>query len=355
MKKVKGIVLKETASYVVLLTGEGDYVKAPRPVGKIRPGREIECLLPGKKKRRLSYAFIAAAVLFLFAFIPQLLPLVQESGHSYLVIDINPSVELAFNREMEVTEANPLNEAGKEILAGFSLGEDLLDSLDYLLVQSRELGYLQSEENLVMLTLVDNAQSGLEEARLGERVEESFAALDIKGYVSINKADEDKRQESFKEGLSINKYIVREEIRSTGDVKDYQLPDTPLLQVVKERAPWINERLIPLRQGSSETKSPEEGGGEIPGEGKAPQRGSEAGERPGEDNQKEGRPGVNPPKRGGQEETSETNSPSGEDGRDEIKGEEEGNQHIEQGEDPVEEVKDDPSGHARQNIQGREN
>ncbi len=285
-----------------MLTPEGDYLKALRPGGDIRPGKEVECILAeSKNKRKVPYSFIAAAAAVIILFIiPCSMFFLQgqkELVQGYLYIDINPSVELAYNKEFNVTGVRPLNSEGEKVLEGIVLGESIFASLDYLIMRSKELSYLEAEENLIMLTLTGAGVPGLEKEKIVERVKDILKDTDVEGFICFSEPakGEEQRTKALEEGLSLNKYLVREEIRGETGNPDYQLPQVPLLDVVKEKSAKINQRLIPIQAaGKNDKNKPGEAEKDIPEEeGKKPEGESKAPENPGQSNSQ--KPQIQPP------------------------------------------------------------
>ncbi len=69
MKKVKGLVLESTEEHILLLTQEGEYLKAPGSGEALATGTELELeILGADKKNRFLPAFAAAAVIMVLTF-----------------------------------------------------------------------------------------------------------------------------------------------------------------------------------------------------------------------------------------------------------------------------------------------
>src|SRR6476469_4401346 len=103
----KGIVMEVNDSLLTLLTPDGQFLQARKQDHPYVLGEEILFKPISKKKSLFVNRFIgvkqlsiAAAVLFLF--LGSLIPVYQSNkAYAYMSIDVNPSIELGINKQME--------------------------------------------------------------------------------------------------------------------------------------------------------------------------------------------------------------------------------------------------------------
>jgi hypothetical protein len=209
MRKAQGIVLEISKKHIILLTPEGDYRKVPHPGGDIRRGEELNLSLPPARPKAVgALALLAAAALILIAIIPAGIPLTTDlpvdgsPEPGYLVLDINPGLELTFNEDHEVTAFYPLNDDAVLLLEGVDVGGGLFSTLDLLLERSAELGFLDPDDsdNLVLITLVQTGEADISLELLADNVEQKLSQIGIAGSVGLFEAKGMQRDKPGKQG-----------------------------------------------------------------------------------------------------------------------------------------------------------
>ncbi|MBC8062400.1 MAG: anti-sigma factor domain-containing protein [Clostridiaceae bacterium] len=81
--------------------------------------------------------------------------------YAYVDIDINPSLEVAINKDNKVIFVKPINEDGKMLLKSLKLkGETLETAISEILNQSRHNGYIKSQtDNYVLIAMSLNPET----------------------------------------------------------------------------------------------------------------------------------------------------------------------------------------------------
>lgn len=252
MKKVKGIVLEVNEKELILLTSGGDYRKIPHPGGNIRPGEELTCRLPvpAWPKAALAASLLAAAV-FLIAILPAGLPLfelIDKNSHEqgYLALDINPSLELAFNADLEVTALQPFNDEAVLLLKDLETGADLAITVELLLERAAALGYLDPgrEDNIVLMTLVtEEAVDDLPQL-LADLVQDNLLQYGISGSVGVFEAESRQRNEALQEEISLNRYLLMEALdkRDMGQRAAGRQTAAQLMHILSDNLPFSEFR-----------------------------------------------------------------------------------------------------------------
>ena len=135
--------------------------------------QEGDTLIIGKRKGvwlRITAVFlvcITAVAVFLYAWgkrEKQDFGLTMQAG--YFILDINPSVEIAYDEHGEVTATTGLNEDGEVLLYGVELiGKNYKDAAETLFVQCVALGYFSSErtDNAMLVSAMQSADERDEE------------------------------------------------------------------------------------------------------------------------------------------------------------------------------------------------
>lgn len=116
--------------------------------------------------------------LFLFVGILSACNLESVEGKSYMVIDINPSIEFVIDEDNEVESYNLLNEDAEIVMAAILeagidfIGMDANEALDTFLEYALELGYIDvtAEDNVILVTVVGEDEE-TEESRKEDALE----------------------------------------------------------------------------------------------------------------------------------------------------------------------------------------
>ncbi|WP_409305186.1 anti-sigma factor domain-containing protein [Peribacillus sp. SCS-155] len=231
----KGVVLEVDNHFITLLTPEGEFLKMMINEGRYEIGDEIDFIPNLKKKRRRIPAYFhfswpktaiagAAAILILSS---ALLPGVfSDKVSAYMTVDLNPSVEVALNKDLKAVEIKGLNKDGKRLIENIPgwKNKDIRYVTGQIIEQSKELGYLKKskQEILFSTTVVEN------EKNLHKELKNSIKAVSVKqpikaSSITILEATEKERKNAIKEGMSTGRYVQQQdEARSDAPVKKHK-------------------------------------------------------------------------------------------------------------------------------------
>lgn len=144
----------------------------------------------------------------------------KESGeqfvaaNAYLVIDINPSIEIVTNEDGRVLRVTPLNEDAQVLLLNVDLkGKTLEEAVDTIIELARESGFINEfDENVILFTVEADQERTIEELRkfLEEKVKKFKDKHQLRVQVLIEQLSN--RQELIEEAreldLSVNKLAL---------------------------------------------------------------------------------------------------------------------------------------------------
>lgn len=122
--------------------------------------------------------------LFMFVGILSACNLESVEGKSYMVVDINPSIEFIIDEDNEVESYNLLNEDAEIVMAAILeadidfIGMDANDALDTFLEYALTLGYIDvnAEDNVILVTVVGEDQE-TEDSRKEDALERAEAFM----------------------------------------------------------------------------------------------------------------------------------------------------------------------------------
>ncbi|MFF5397839.1 anti-sigma factor domain-containing protein [Peribacillus butanolivorans] len=215
----KGVILSINKRFVTLLTPEGEFLKTKRQERTYEVGEEIT-FSPFKPKINLSFSSfhlsfkkkavlsVAAALLILFSILPSYS---SEHVSAYMTIDVNPSIELEMNDQLEVLKLTGLNEDGKLVIDKLTnwKGKEIKTVTNRIVETTKQLGYLKGNKQIVVsTTLLDK------DKKLDKNLKEEIKEISEQGNVSQTKmkviqATKTDRKQARKQGISTGKYVEK--------------------------------------------------------------------------------------------------------------------------------------------------
>lgn len=251
MNTAKGLVMEKIGDELVLLMPGGEFVKYKMPGGKAEIGDEI--LIPlNREKKRLTINklwYVAAAAVFLVLFLPILSNSTINSGQTvaYLSVDINPSIELAVDKNFKVQQINTYNSDGDQIIRETKLkGLNATEAVSKITAQAYQDGFLSpKKDNAVVLSLTPIDQSAMPtgiDNKLKSSVEKTLANANLGGVVQTILTSITMRQEAKAEGLSPGKYAILLEATKAGlNITAQDLKNASIATVIKNAGGQVGE------------------------------------------------------------------------------------------------------------------
>lgn len=210
---MKGTIIEKRKKQWIVLDETGRFQKYPffETLG-LEIGDEIE--LPEKSSALNWRSGTSMALIMVFMFSGWL----YLTPFGYMVVDINPSTELVYNRFERVIGVNPLNEDA-EAIADLNLKHQKLKTAVLEIVEeAQEQGYLQ-EDGFVLLTSQEK-KNKTDEAAFVEELYESLLEDGLDLTIAALESSETEYQSAKGIGVSPGKAILREEILSQkGEIK----------------------------------------------------------------------------------------------------------------------------------------
>ncbi|MFE8703607.1 anti-sigma factor domain-containing protein [Cytobacillus sp. FJAT-54145] len=170
----KGIIMEVNEQFLTMLTPDGEFLRARNTNVGYAIGQEINFFpieVEDRKKigifnffqtfRGKSIVAVSlACMLLIFSFIPFYN---SNEVYAYMSIDINPSLELAVNEDLQVLELIPYNDSAENIISEIKDWEkqNISAVTELILTKVKEKGFLKEQNSVVIGTVY-----------IGERVEE---------------------------------------------------------------------------------------------------------------------------------------------------------------------------------------
>ncbi|MEH6948706.1 anti-sigma factor domain-containing protein [Bacillus sp. JJ634] len=227
----KGIVLSVTKRHITLLTPEGEFVRRNRDNGVYEIGDEVtiipvERTFPISSKKIAVIGTFASACLLFFSIIA-----VQPSTHvaAYMTIDVNPSVEIGVDDDLDVIELKGLNDEGKRVVNKLGLWEnkELSTVTENIVAKTKELGYLKGSTQKIVVSTTMIEKSKKVNQQLNKELQHISQQWPInRTKVQVIQATKEERNEAKRQGLSTGKYV--EQKRESQQKKNQTSEDNQL-------------------------------------------------------------------------------------------------------------------------------
>ncbi|PAK44395.1 anti-sigma factor domain-containing protein [Peribacillus simplex] len=215
----KGVILSVNKRFVTLLTPEGEFLKTKRQEREYEVGEEIT-FSPAKQKFTLAFSnihssfkktavlSIASTFLILFSILPS-----YFSGpvSAYMTIDVNPSIELELDDDLEVLKLTGLNEDGKLVIGQLKdwKGNDIKAVTNRIVETTKQLGYLKGNKQIVVSTTLMEKNKELDK-NLKEEIKEISEQDNVsKTKMKVIQATKRDRKQAREQGISTGKYLEK--------------------------------------------------------------------------------------------------------------------------------------------------
>ncbi|MFB5937056.1 anti-sigma factor domain-containing protein [Peribacillus frigoritolerans] len=215
----KGVILSVNKRFVTLLTPEGEFLKTKRQEREYEVGEEIT-FSPAKQKFTLAFSnihssfkktavlSIASTFLILFSILPS-----YFSGpvSAYMTIDVNPSIELELDDDLEVLKLTGLNVDGKLVIGQLKdwKGKDIKAVTNRIVETTKRLGYLKGNKQIVVSTTLMKKNKELNK-NLKEEIKEISEQDNVsKTKMKVIQATKSDRKQAREQGISTGKYLEK--------------------------------------------------------------------------------------------------------------------------------------------------
>ncbi|BCV21920.1 anti-sigma factor domain-containing protein [Moorella sp. Hama-1] len=247
----RGLVMSREGEQVVVLTPQGEWrtLKVPAPLPEV--GEEI--MLPPVARRPVWPLVTAAAVILMLVLAGALVrrgqgpvqpPVALPVVAYYVNVDINPSVEIAVDKQEIVISARGLNSDGEKLLAGIALqGEKATRAMKILALEALRQGYYLAGGSGAMMVTVVPAGSEKEKLAAGDALGQKltmearnvFNQAKVQAAVETATVQPEIRQHAQAAGLSAGKYsIMLEALAAGARVKASDLQQESIAKVLQQ-------------------------------------------------------------------------------------------------------------------------
>lgn len=185
----KGIVMHIDDAFLILLTPEGEFLRARKLEQTYTLGEEIYFYPIANTDKnpflkrlnqfvKLKPMWLAAIALIII--LGSLLPMFQtDKAYAYLSIDVNPSIELGVNVKMQVIELKGFNPEGKKVVAQLKNWKkhSAAEVTKVLLINMQKKGLLENHKHVIFSTVRIEKMEEEAEKKLQKNISEIKDAI----------------------------------------------------------------------------------------------------------------------------------------------------------------------------------
>lgn len=209
----KGIVMEINDHSMTLLTPDGQFLQANRHGHSCSIGEEILFTPISQKqlfRRFLGMKQLAVAAAALFLILGSLIPVYESNkAYAYMSIDVNPSIELGINKQMEVVKLTAYNSDGKKIIShlGDWKKKNVTDLTQKILNAMRNEGYLINHHTMVISTVrTENPEEKTEQELNKDMGKIKELATENHLHVTVLNGTENEMEKAHQLGMTTGKY-----------------------------------------------------------------------------------------------------------------------------------------------------
>ncbi|WP_430787901.1 anti-sigma factor domain-containing protein [Virgibacillus flavescens] len=225
----KGIVMEKHRKFTIVVASDGSFQKV-KPIKDAEIGAEVSyetltekqgglLFFPTRKKNSVPIRYIAIACMVLLFVMPFYFFSGDNKTYAYVNLDINPSVEIEINEELNVVSITPLNADAKKLLEKLPDYKDkqVVQFIEIIMNKSVELGLTKNGKNVMVgVSYIDT-----EDISVIDSVDKYFAANKTSWKIATFQVPMELRKRALKENISMNKVLANTMDNSNTEPEKY--------------------------------------------------------------------------------------------------------------------------------------
>lgn len=225
MADFKGSILELNGNKAIVMTDNCDFVTVKRQpdmaIGQERGFRNQD--LYNNRKNYIKYIALAASVcLVVFSYFMFSQVYLPGTVFAYVDVDINPSIELTVDKNIQVIDTKPLNDDAKALLDELQLKKlSLKEAVAEVVKESEKLGYIRTDKEnaiLVSASLAKEENKGTDgEKALNtalDNIDKETVNFDNKEIeTEVVKVSPENREQAVKNNMSMGRYALYNKIK----------------------------------------------------------------------------------------------------------------------------------------------
>ncbi|PKM81487.1 MAG: hypothetical protein CVU89_09565 [Firmicutes bacterium HGW-Firmicutes-14] len=215
------VIVKVTENHIVLMNSDGSFKNVKRSRDQFPLiGERFNLKEPYSSYLPWTKIVTLVACLFIFSFFAWYSLSVSDPQVAYIVaLDINPSIEVSTDKDLNVVELMALNEAGQKIISNVSYkGKNFSRTINKIIEQCIQYGYFNhNEQGLITISVIPSLEKNeSRESDIKKSINDSLKNNRVMADVNMTTADNATLEKAHRAGLSVNKYKLYKVITDTG-------------------------------------------------------------------------------------------------------------------------------------------
>jgi hypothetical protein len=235
MNSREGIVVKVTEQFIVVIHPEdGTFANIPRPKNQVphigeKFTYQLKSLSLSSKSKWMKWAS-AVCLIILSLFVWSLFQVKDASAAAYVVaIDINPSLEVYIDSQLQVVKIVAMNRDGANVSSGLDFAnKNLFQMINSIIDRCVEQHYLKPDQKGIITTTIIplTPDNKLDQTAVSTAFNNALSENHIEAQVQISVDEKNTLDKAHQLQLSVNKYKLYEQLQQNGQNDDD--PTTPL-------------------------------------------------------------------------------------------------------------------------------
>ncbi len=216
--KKQGIVVKISAKHCIVITPDGSYEKIPLPDQGVQIGAEL-AYRRFPLHSEIKPILMVASLLIVFMSFALLPKAYLPQAAAYVSLDINPSLEMAVDKNLNVIDVQYFNDDASNLIQPEEIqGLNIYDALGEVITKAIEQNYIKpGEDNLIISTVSPSGTDPIpiDQEAVSQFLENTITANGYTSQVTVYSASDEIRTTAKNEGLSPGKYLVYQQLIKT--------------------------------------------------------------------------------------------------------------------------------------------
>jgi hypothetical protein len=222
----KAIIVEVNSRHLIVLAEGGEFKKIKNTNPAYTVGQEISIPVLKEKKDSIFSVFInwktgtAAALAIFLLFFQVLSPLQGSEAYAYVGMDMDPSLELKINEDMQVLAIVSFNEQGDTVLEHIDEWKEknIAVVTNLIFEACEDLGYLKAQEEVLITTTLSEEIPENKEKEMKERVNEVMTKTAKKKSVQMTTIvmSSKERKKAKKMNISPGHYAIYTAAKRSG-------------------------------------------------------------------------------------------------------------------------------------------
>jgi|LGOV01.1.fsa_nt_gb hypothetical protein len=212
-----GKVVDINSKYAVVLNNDMSYEKI-KINNNLKLGKSIYYFKENlyiEKPKRLKNIVIAAAILFMIVFIQP--PAVEAIAFGYISVDINPSIQLEIDKNLDVIKIEAKNKDAESIIKDDWIGNNYKIVIDEIIKSAESKGILNEKRDFVLVSYYFNDNSEESEIEFNESIDELYNMSNQNYSIAVVKGDKKALEESKLSGETLGRKVLNREMNQKVD------------------------------------------------------------------------------------------------------------------------------------------